>query len=1203
MDCFFCHASVASSDRFCSRCGARLAAEDVNTNSPAVADVLFDHRPFEMVVAVFPNMICVLDVVERRYSYVNEAMVRFLGYPCEQLVAADGVRLVVGRVHPEDLHRTIAGHNELLRLSEGANPDERRVEEFEYRLQDSQGRWRWVHSWVTVFARTSDGRVSQILGIAHEITERKQAEYTLLLNERRFRLALDVASMLSWDWTIGTNEVAFSQDYGAYYGFPHTGTIVPNDETILQPIHPDDRGPLMGAFHDSVQTGRDFQIEFRGPLRSGEQSWYHTLGRIVETRDGQPQRMIGVTLDITPRKQAEEALGRKNEELERLLKERAAELLSVIEDLKRLIAEREAIEKTLRLAQFSIDRAADEVFWIGPHAEILYVNDAACRILGYSREELLGKEVSSVDPNFPAEAWPAHWADLKRQGSLSFESYQRTKDGRLIDTEMTANYIAYDGHEYNCATVRDITARKRAERRLRESEERFRQITAAIQDVFWVADDETATNHYISPAYEQIWGRSCQSLIEDARSFFDAIHPEDRDRVYADLVAKIEKRPFEHDYRIIRPDGTIRWIHDRGFPVPATAMTEPCYVGVAQDITERKQAELANARLLAILEGTPDFVGSADAKTGQIQYINHAGRELVGLTGEDDLTGHKLSEFHPEWANRLLREVILPTAVREGVWTGECAFLHRDGREIPVMMVLLAYTSPSGEVDRFSTISRDITDRKQSEEKLRQSEALLAEAQQLAHVGSWNLDFADNTLVWSDEHYRICGLNPQEEAIPFEHGMSYVHPDDRAMTREIVGRAIRDHQPYECCVRLRHRDGTVRFAQSRGQAVYDAGGNPVRMFGTLQDITDRKRVEESLRESEQRNRTIVRTAMDGFWRIDVRGRLLEVNEAYCRMSGYSEQELLAMSVPDLEAVETASEAATHIERIIAHGTERFESRHRRKDGTSYPIEVSAQYRPEQGGQLFTFLRDITERKQAESQVRELSDALSHSKRVATLGEIATGLAHELNQPLGALHLDATTAMSLAGGLETPGLSDCLQRISDQSFRAGEIIRRMRSFIRRGSSHKMPNDTNRLVREVLLLLGNDLRENAVTVELTLAERLPPAMVDGIQIQQVLVNLIRNAGEAMAQNVDAARVLSLRTETFEGEVRVSVSDTGCGLDPAVTGKLFFPFQTTKPTGLGLGLSICRTLVEAHNGHIEVRPNPGRGTTFSFSVPVAP
>jgi PAS domain S-box-containing protein len=341
--------------------------------------------------------------------------------------------------------------------------------------------------------------------------------------------------------------------------------------------------------------------------------------------------------------------------------------------------------------------------------------------------------------------------------------------------------------------------------------------------------------------------------------------------------------------------------------------------------------------------------------------------------------------------------------------------------------------------------------------------------------------------------------------------------------------------------------------------------------------------------------------MDGFWRLNMQGHVLEVNEAFCRMSGYREHELLAMAVADLEAVETGIDVATHIQKIAAQGADRFESRHRRKDGSTYAVEVSVQHSPLEEGQLFAFLRDITERKQSESQVSDLRENLAHASRLGTLGEIASGLAHELNQPLAAIHLDANTVQFLCTELESPHLHGCARRISEQSFRAGEIIRRMRSLIRQDSSARTTDDMNRLIREVLGLLADYLAENAVTVELNLVEHLPPVVVDRIQIQQVLVNLIRNAAEAMAHNVDAARILTVRTERLASEIRVSVGDTGCGLDRKIIPKLFFPFQTTKATGLGLGLSICRTLVEAHDGRIEGHPNAGRGTIFLFTVPL--
>ncbi len=657
---------------------------------------------------------------------------------------------------------------------------------------------------------------------------------------------------------------------------------------------------------------------------------------------------------------------------------------------------------------------------------------------------------------------------------------------------MTANYLTFEGHEYDCATVRDITDRKRAEQLLRQSEERFRQITITVQDVFWVADAETAKNHYISPAFEQIWERSSQSLIEDARLFFDTIHPEDRERVFGGLAAKVEKRPFEHEYRIIRPDGSIRWIRDRGFPVPATAMTEACYVGAAQDITERKQVELANAGLLAILEGTPDFVGSADAKTGEIQYINRAGREMVGLASDDGLSHRRLSEFLPEWTNRLMREVIFPTAAREGVWTGECAFLHRDGREIPVMMVLLAHKSPSGEVERFSTISRDITDRKRAEKALRESEdrfskafhhnqvamfirrlsddvlietnasfermvhcskeeligrrvgdlglyvdpkqraevlvragrrepiegmelelhtgdgftihvlkgvdyialgdeacalatftditdrkraeralwereAVLLQSQRIARIGSWSVELTTDNVIWTDETYRLYGVS-RETFVPSAEAISALaHPDDRGPLQGHVEAFLAGKTPGPLEFRVLLPDGQERVWCGQGEMFRDDAGRPSQMIGTVQDITDRKRAEQSLRLAQF---SMDRAGSPIYW-VGPDAMILYVNDAACRMLGYSMEELTRKTIHDIDPLAAPSALAAGWEELRRRRSYTFETNHVTKDGRVLDVEVTSNFIEYEGRELdCAIVRNITERKRVEESLRE-----------------------------------------------------------------------------------------------------------------------------------------------------------------------------------------------------------------------------------------
>ena len=261
---------------------------------------------------------------------------------------------------------------------------------------------------------------------------------------------------------------------------------------------------------------------------------------------------------------------------------------------------------------------------------------------------------------------------------------------------------------------------------------------------------------------------------------------------------------------------------------------------------------------------------------------------------------------------------------------------------------------------------------------------------------------------------------------------------------------------------------------------------------------------------------------------------------------------------------------------------------------AYPIAVASV--SNRSGRL------ARERRKAIEQTVALREQLAHIARVGTLGEMAAGLAHELNQPLTAIHLEANAALALAAADDRNGVAECLARISDQSLRAGDIVRRMRTFSRRDVSTRERADIRDLIREVLALLEHDLRLANVETRLALAH-VPPVTVDRIEIQQVLVNLIRNAAEAMAQPAVTVRRLTIRTEQQNGNVRVSIADTGPGIDAAIVDRLFHPFQSTKHEGLGLGLSICETLIEAHGGRIAVEAPPPRHPNAAAALGTQP
>ena len=260
---------------------------------------------------------------------------------------------------------------------------------------------------------------------------------------------------------------------------------------------------------------------------------------------------------------------------------------------------------------------------------------------------------------------------------------------------------------------------------------------------------------------------------------------------------------------------------------------------------------------------------------------------------------------------------------------------------------------------------------------------------------------------------------------------------------------------------------------------------------------------------------------------------------------------------------------------------------------AYPLAVAfASYK---SGRL------ARERKKAIEQSAALREQLTHIARVGTLGEMAAGLAHELNQPLAAIHFEASAALELPPEEAADGMRQALAAIGEQSLRAGDIVRRMRTFARRGQPSRKASDVGILIREVLALLAHELRLHGVEVVETL-QPVPSVAVDRVEIQQVLVNLMRNAMEAMEATPPGQRQLSIDARRSRAGVMVSIADTGPGLDPSIAATLFHPFHSTKPAGLGLGLSICQSLIEAHGGRIGTLPSAGRGVVFFFELPAA-
>lgn len=405
----------------------------------------------------------------------------------------------------------------------------------------------------------------------------------------------------------------------------------------------------------------------------------------------------------------------------------------------------------------------------------------------------------------------------------------------------------------------------------------------------------------------------------------------------------------------------------------------------------------------------------------------------------------------------------------------------------------------------------------------------------------------------------------------------------------------------------RRKDGTTfPMYLSVGEGSFN--GEPM-FVGIIHDITESRKAERVLREREARLSSIFETIPEAIITIDAQGMIQSFSSAAERLFGYDADFVCGRNVCILMPPPYRDEHDNYLMRYFDTGEKRVIGQGRevtgqRADGTTFPMELAVGEIVVDQTRLFTgFIRDLTERKQAERRVSELQAELLHVSRLSAMGQMASALAHELNQPLSA---NMNYVKAAKRTLENPQIHDpelvldLLLKAGEQTARAGQIIRRLREFLTKGQSVHLPEDLNSVVDEALGLALVGAAVANVNVKCLLQADIGRVEMDKIQIQQVVVNLVRNAIEAM-EGADRSDLLITTGLTPDGFACVEIADSGTGLSPEVAEKLFEPFTTTKKSGMGIGLSVCKSIIEFHKGQIFAKPNKAGGTIFSFLLPV--
>ncbi len=766
---------------------------------------------------------------------------------------------------------------------------------------------------------------------------------------------------------------------------------------------------------------------------------------------------------------------------------------------------------------------------------------------------------------------------IARGGKLFAHASILTRTGAELGGKTTIETFA------NQASV--ALQRRRAEEGLRVSEERYRSMVESISNLVQSVEPDGSII-FVNRAWRETLGYSEEEVRE--LSIFDVVHPESQEhcmdafqRVLAgERVEGIEARFGAKDGRAVAVEGSASCHFEDGRPVRT--------YGIFHDVTDRKQTEKAlrelAERFRAIFDAATDGILLADAETKRFEIANETLCEMTGYT-QNEITDMGVEDIHPREDLPHVVEQFEQQKRGEQPLAENIPVRRKDGTvfyaDINSSLVTLRGKK------YLLGIFRDITERRRAEEALRESENSLAEAQRIARLGNWDWNIETDALFWSDEIYRIFGLTPREFGATYEAFLSAVHPDDRKFVETSVDEAVYKGKPYSIDHRIVLPGGEARHIHEHGKVFRDASGKPVRMVGTVQDITERKQAEEAIEILAR----LPRENPSPVLRVSLKNEILYANPASAMLLRHWDRRVGDPVPAELGALISAA----------------------RSSGKSRTIDVEASDRlfsfvcaPVAGtGYVNLYGRDITEHRKIESQLRQ-------AQKMEAVGQLAGGIAHDFNNLL-------TGILGYANMLRSDSKLDkevheSAKVIEKAARRAAELTKQLLGFARKGKLEETSVDVHRLVQEVASILGHTI-DRRIRISQKLGAKPPYVRGDASQLQQVLLNLGVNARDAMPEGgeiVFETFVVELDEEYCRAHagaspgrhLLISVTDTGCGIPKEIQDRIFEPYFTTKKRGegTGMGLAMVYGIVKNHGGSIRVYSEGGRGTTFKVYLPLA-
>ena len=690
----------------------------------------------------------------------------------------------------------------------------------------------------------------------------------------------------------------------------------------------------------------------------------------------------------------------------------------------------------------------------------------------------------------------------------------------------------------------------------------------------------------------------------------DTVHPEDLPHVIQVFTQSIGSgSPYEIVQRLRRSDGVYRWFQNSGFPLRDASGHVVRWCVLLTDIDERKRAEDAlreserESRL--IVDSIPGFI-AAFTPGGEVEFVNRPTLEYFGKTLEELKRWGTGGETHPEDLPRVV-EVFTRSIVSGDPFECEVRARRFDGVYRWFQSRGFPLRDTNGHIVRWYNLLIDIDERKRAEEALAASERNLKLTIDTIPALAWSARLDGSAEFFSQHYLDFIGLSAEQAT-----GWGWtaaVHPEDVSGLAAMWKRIMASEAPGEAEARLRRYDGDYRWFLFRTNPLRDERGTIVNWYGVNTDIEDRKRAEAALRRAYDSFADAQRLSKTGSFITDLVGDDHNWSEEAYRIFEFDPAtKVTVRRIRDIIHPDDLPSFDSMIARGMSGVNVNFAFRIVTSPGAvKYVRGVAHVIEQIEGRPMFVgALQDVTESMVAEEALNRARSDLAHVARVTTLSTLTASIAHEVNQPLSGILTNASTCLRMldADPPNVEGARETARRTIRDGNRASEVILRLRALFSKREFTLESLDLNEVTREVIALSLSDLQRSRVVLQSDLAEDLPIITGDRIQLQQVILNLLRNASDAMLGLHDRPRQLLIRTEQEDGgRVRVSVRDAGVGVDVPSMNKLFDAFYTTKSDGMGIGLSVSRSIIERHHGRLWAEPNDGPGATFSFSIPRSP